>query len=326
MKNKKDLAKVGKKKYKHLSYEERYVIEKLFNKKVSIRDIAEVLGRSPNTISREIKKNSVWGIYKANKAHKKAGYKRWRSKRQCLKVSMDKFLIKFVEKKLREKWSPKQISGYLKINYKIVCSPKAIYKFTDRRGLDYLLFWSWNNKKSGRKRYSYNNPKDNRKYIDVRPQEIVIGDFELDFIVSKQSKYVFLVAVDRLTKKTLIEILPNRKRHTVNMALSKMFLDIKVNSITTDNDISFVHWKSIEKMLNTQIYFTHPYHSWEKGLVENTNRWIRCFVPKKRDISSVTKKEKQEILSFLNDRPREIIDFRTPNEYYLLLTSVLLEG
>jgi IS30 family transposase len=115
----------------------------------------------------------------------------------------------------------------------------------------------------------------------------------------------------------MIRKLYNRKRDTINTALSEIFNGKQVLSITTDNDISFSHWKSIESMLNTKIYFTHPYHSWEKGLVENTNRWIRCFVPKRRDIGSVSNEEIQEILSFINNRPRKCIDFRLPSEYYL---------
>ena len=154
-----------------------------------------------------------------------------------------------------------------------------------------------------------------------------MGHFELDFIVSKESAWVLLVAVDTLTKQTFIRKLPNRKRTTIRRALSALFRGVTVRSITTDNDIAFTCWRELEALLNTQIYFTHPYHSWEKGLVENTNRWIRCFVPKRRDIASVTEEEMLAIHSFLNDRPRECIGFRSPREYYSSLTaSVLLEG
>jgi IS30 family transposase len=148
----------------------------------------------------------------------------------------------------------------------------------------------------------------------------------MDFIVSKQSAWVMLVLTDRFSKNSLIDVLPNRKRATINYALSKMFEHQIVKTITTDNDIAFNHWNQIEKQLNTSIYFCHPYHSWEKGLVENTNRWIRCFIAKKRDISTVTKEEIKDILSFLNDRPSEVIDFRVPSEYHLELSSVLLRG
>jgi IS30 family transposase len=311
--------------YKHLSFEERFVIEALLKKKTSIRSIADILERSPNTVSREIAKNSTQGIYTAKKAHHKAYLKRWRSKTQCCKVAMNDFLYRYVDKKLRSKWSPTQISGILKKEYGIICSPKAIYKFAKSRCLERFLFWGWNRRKGGRKAYSINNPKDDRKYIDVRPLEVATGDWEMDFIVSSLSTFVLLVIVNRVTKYTKVYKLENRKRTTVMYALSIAFHGEYVRSITTDNDIAFVCWKDIESLFHTQVYFTHPYHSWEKGLVENSNRWIRCFVPKKQDIKYVTREDLYAIHSFLNNRPREVIGFMFPSVYHRE-TSVLLRG
>jgi IS30 family transposase len=296
-----------KKKYHHLVDEERFCIETLYRSGVLIRRIAEFLGRSPNTISREIKKNGVHGAYIASKAKEKSRAKRWRAKQQCLKVAMNSFLSTFVEERLGKpyQWSPKQISGYLEREMGIICSAKAIYKYAESRGLNHLLFWGWNKHRSGRKRGHWKNAKDGRKYIDERPEAKEVGHLEIDFIVSKESTWVLLVAVDKASKKTWIRKLPNRKHDTIRAALSSMFHGATLRSITTDNDIAFTCWRELEVLLNTPIYFTHPYHSWEKGLVENTNRWVRCFVPKRRDIGSVTQEEIDEILSFLNNRPRE---------------------
>lgn len=316
-------------KYHHLSFGERFCIEKMYCAGSRIRRIAEFLGRSVNTISREIKKNSVKGVYTAEKAKQKSRAKRWRAKSQCLKVAMDSFLIVFVEERLGKpyRWSPKQISGFLEKEMGINCSAKAIYKFIESRGLNHLLFWSWNKHKGGPKSSHPKSFKDGRIYIDERPERKETGHFEMDFIVSKSSTWVLLVVVDYIAKKTWVVKLPNRKRDTIRAALSRLFHGVELKSITTDNDIAFTCWRELEVLLNTHIYFTHPYHSWEKGLVENTNRWIRCFVPKRRDISTVTQEELDEIHSFLNDRPRECIEFRTATEYYSLLSSsVLLEG
>jgi IS30 family transposase len=303
--------------YHHLSLAERYVIDKLFNRQVSIRGIALVLERSPSTISGEIKRNMVNGQYVADKARHKAYVKRKYSKAQCLKVAMDDFLYRFVLEKLPLKWSPEQMSGYL-ARQGIKVSTKAIYKFIYRRGLDYLLFWSWNKKKSGRKQYHYGQDPDGRKYIEERPVVDGPGHYELDFIVSKHSPWVLLVAVDRQLKKTWVMTLPNRKRDTVRVALQRLFHGIDLKSLTTDNDIAFGGWPELEARLHTSIYFTHPYHSWEKGLVENTNRWIRCFVPKRRDLSSVTREEMDQIQAFLNDRPRRCLGYFSANELLLI--------
>ena len=302
--------------YHHLSLAERYVIDKLFSRQTSIRGIALVLERSPSTISSEIKRNMVKGRYVAEKAGHKSYTKRKYSKTQCLKVVMDDFLYRFVLEKLQAKWSPEQMSGYLgRQNIKV--STKAIYKFIYRRGFDYLLFWSWNKKKSGRKQYHYGQTPDGRKYINERPVVNGPGHYELDFIVSKQSTWALLVAVDRYRKKTWVIKLPNRKRDTVRAALGRLFHGVGLKSITTDNDIAFGCWRDLEACLYTKIYFTHPYHSWEKGLVENTNRWIRCFVAKRRDLSSVTQEELDQIHAFLNDRPRKCLSYFSANELLL---------
>ena len=194
--------------YTHLSFEERFVIETLFKKHVSIREIALFLGRSPNTVSREISKQHK-KIYSAKKAQRRAYFQRYRSKRQCLKVAMDAFLVRFVRDRLYEKWSPKQISGYLR-NVEIQVSAKAIYKFVHQKGLDHLLFWGWNKHKRGQKKYAYKKCKDGRKYIDERPNINEFGHWEMDFIVSKQSVWVLLVVVERLTKQTFFVSLPHR--------------------------------------------------------------------------------------------------------------------
>lgn len=84
-----------------------------------------------------------------------------------------------------------------------------------------------------------------------------------------------------------------------------------------NNDIAFTYWRYFENLLGTPFYFTHPYHSWEKGLVENTNKWIRHFIPKKTDLQTVTQEKIHEVLVYLNDRPRAVLQYKTANEVYL---------
>jgi len=310
-----------KRSFSHLNREERFTIEKLYLKGVSIRTIAEFLGRSPNTVSRELRVHRVCGQYQYKKAHHKAYWFRWKSKRTCLKVSLDPFLDRFVREKLMHKWSPRQISGYLHRELGIGVSAKAIYRYAQSRSLEHCLFWGWNKQKTGPKVSKSIQNKDNRKYIEERPALLGVGHYEMDFVVSKQSKWVLLVIVDRVTKYTVIRKIRNRKRSTVMRALSEVFRGLPVQSITTDNDIAFSGWRELEQSIQAPIYFCHPYHSWEKGLVENTNRWIRCFVKKKQDIWLVTEKDLKSIHSFLNDRPRACIDYQTPSKYYLGLVS-----
>jgi len=303
------------KKFKHLRYEERLEIKTLQNEGRSLRYIAKTLGRSPNTISRELSKRKVRGEYIPKKAQHKAYWKRYLSKKSCMKVALDGELMRFVNAKLASGWSPERISGYLKLQGKII-STKAVYKFVYSRCLERFLFWRKNRKKGGWKKYRH-TLQSARNFIDTRPVLSGSGHLEADFIVSSFSSWCLFVIVDRYTRNTWIQKLPNRKHAVLERAFQRILHGMKVKSITTDNDIAFGKWRQLESVLQTKIYFTHPYHSWEKGLVENTNRWIRTWVPKKRDLKTVSQEELQEIQTFLNTVPRKVIGFRSAGELQL---------
>ena len=308
------------KQFKQLQDSERLVIERLLEKGKGIRYIAKVLDRSCCTISNEIRRNSVKGVYSFNNAKQKLYNRKSNSKRDCMKVAMDSFIQKKVLKLLEEKHSPREISGHLFDEYQITCSSKAIYKFIYSRCLESKLFWRWNNKKTGPK-YTKTKPcSDNRKYIDQRSSEVTVHDWEMDFVVSKQSSWVLLVLVNRLTRYSVVIKLPNRKYTTIKGVLSRLVRNYSMKTITTDNDVAFTKWKQLETILHTTIYFCHPYHSWEKGLVENTNRWIRCFVPKRKDIRLVTEEDLNNIDSYLNHKYRAVTLFKSP---YSLQLQVL---
>lgn len=301
-----------KRRYKQLTYEERIQIDSLRNQGFSIRRIAQELKRSPNTISRELQEKKVKGIYIPKKAQHKTYWKRYMSKKDCMKVAMNKEICNFVLEKTKESWSPERISGYLR-NKDILVSTKAIYKYIYSRCLDHHLFWKKNKKRTGRKKYSH-TLKISRNFIEQRPVCENTGHLEADFIVSSHSPWCLLVVVDRWSRYVWIERIPNRKHLTVSGAFQRIVKDMKVKSITVDNDIAFLKWMQLEEELHTKIFFTHPYCSWEKGLVENTNRWIRCFVRKRRDIGTVSQKELQKMQTFLNTVPRKVIGFRSAKE------------
>lgn len=302
------------KSFTHIQNYERIIIEKLLHK--GVRYLARVLGRSPSSLCNEIHRNSIGGIYSAEHAGQKRALRRSHAKRDCLKVAMDSVLQKRVLTLLETKHSPREISGYLQ-TCGITCSSKAIYKFIYSRSLEQKLFWGWNKRKTGKKYKKGEKHNDGRIYIDQRPSVVTGDDWEMDFIVSKQSSWVLLVLVNRLTRYSIVEILPNRKHTTISGVLSRLAIHYSMKTITTDNDVAFNHWKQLEESLHLCIYFCHPYHSWEKGLVENTNRWVRCFVPKKKDIRFVTKKDLNDIDSFLNHKYRHVTSFRSPYELQL---------
>jgi len=313
------MAKKLKNKKKHLQKEERFCIEKMLNQGKSFSEIGRVLGRGLSTISEEVNENGKRKRYDAETANHRAYLKQYWKKKNCNKVAMNGHLTRFVEKKLSLGWSPETISIRLETQSGLpYASRKSIRKFIERRsGLERYLFWNRNNMKSGRKRKkdSYLNDTE-RKWIDLRPLSALYeyGYWEGDFIVSKYNSSVLLVLVEKYSKKVLLKILPNRKNYLVNEIIIKLLKTEKVKTLTLDNDIAFLKWKQLEKSLNTEIYFCHPYHSWEKGLVENTNRWIRQFIPKKTNLQSISIEQLKTIEDWFNHTPRQCLDGKTPYE------------
>ena len=324
----KNQEKTPKQTYNHLTFEERKHIEYLKNTlDKSARCIAEEMNRSPNTIANEINDGTILGEYYAEIGQKKADFKRRRSKTKLLKILLDGELRKKIEPEIRNHISPRRISGNLKDNENIIISDKAIYKFVHAYNLDsYLCFKGKPRVKKGQ--YNYRKEKElDKTRIDQRPDiSNQYGHYEMDFIVSSKSTYSLLVLVEILTKALYVRKIPNRKHETVSRALKSIFHSKTPLSITTDNDIAFSNWKQLELKLKTKIYFCYPYHSWEKGLIENSNRWIRQFVKKKSDIQFVTEETLLKIDYWFNQYPREVIGFNTANELVLKHSSVLLVG
>lgn len=306
--------------YGHLSFEERKYLAYLYNKPDhgTLRQIGEEMKRSHNTVVLEIKAGLVDGVYEPDIGEMKAKLLRKRSKTQSLKLIQDGDLRKDVEKDIRLRISPGRISGGLELKG-VIISPKAIYKFVEEYSLEGFLCFKGKERKSGIS-YNYRKAKELDKVrIKDRPSiEGIYGHYEMDFIVSSISSSTLLVVVEKKHKTVYVKKIPNRTHKVVLAALREIFKGKVVLSITTDNDIAFGKWKIIEKALDTTIYFCEPYHSWEKGLVENTNRWIRLFVKKKSDIALVTDEKLETILSWFNDYPREIIGFKTSNALELL--------
>lgn len=303
----------------HLLDNERFCIEKMLGAGESLSEIGRILGRGLSTISEEVKENGGRGNYSALRAIRKAYWKQYRKKRDCNKVAMDNHLTKFVEKKLESGWSPEAISKRLKIQSGLkYASPKSIRKFVERRpGLERFLFWQRNDVRDGPKRKNkiYLTDPD-RKFIELRPIEALYayGHWEIDFIVSKYNSFVLLVCVEKYSKLIRIALLPNRDNVLVNRTIVYLLRGYRVESVTADNDIGFSKWKELELMIGAPIYFCHPYHSWEKGLVENCNRWLREFMPKKTDLSLLSSDEILWIENWFNNKARECLDGFTPHE------------
>ena len=314
-----------KKKYQHIKQSERLEIAWLKNKGHSRREIARILGRSPEAISREIKENSANGAYDPRKAQHKAYVKRKYSKYQGMKVVENSKLRKYIEKKLKENWSPEQIAGRLKNIEKNIkyASRGAIYKFIFSpygRRLERCLRY-----KSRRKSRKYLKvcQLKNRSFIEERPEftnrRERFGDWEGDFIVSgKRGKESLLVLVERKARYGIFEKIISKSPELVNQKLREMTAGIsEFKSLTLDNDICFRKHERLSAALAAPIYFCHPYRAWEKGGVENLNKLIRQYLPKSCNIGRYSGKTIRKIQENLNNRPRKCLNYKTPLEAML---------
>lgn len=240
-----------------------------------------------------------------------------------MNIVSDARLQNFVEEKLLDDQSPANIAGRIKEHEKHLpmVSKNSIYRYIEspygRRIKEYR------NKQKRHRRNNYQNKNlklENRTFIENRP-EIVdlrarIGDAESDFILSgKSGKGVLLVITDRRSRAPFLEKIIDLRKPNINTAFQKIkkrFPELK--TITTDNDILLKHHQELEPLLKIKIYFCHPYHSWEKGTVENTNGYVRKKIPKGSDISKYSHQFIRRVEIKLQRRIMECLNYLTPFE------------
>lgn len=312
-------------KFRHFDLFDRRRIERFLRQNKSRRFIAGKLGRSVSSVSDEIRINSVKGRYSAEKADHKAYVKRKYSKIQCLKVTMDHDLHKFVVDNIKEDQSPEGISGRLKNVEKNIeyASTKAIYKYIyspHGRNIEKHLYSKAVHKKGGPKR-GKSVFIDGRTMIDKRPKYIErrmkFGHFEADFIESgKDGKGSLLVLVERKTRYPFLKYLEDRTTESVNKHLKEILSGIPVKSLTIDNDISFQKHVELSKLINTEIFFCHPQCPHEKGTIENRNKLIRRYIKKRIDLSKVPQEVFNTVEDILKNKYMKCLGFRTPKEEF----------
>jgi IS30 family transposase len=311
---------------KHLEYCERRSIERFLMKDISIRGIAQALSRSVSTISEEKKLGSVRGVYKADRAQKKAELRRRQSKQKCLKVAMDPVLKVYVTKQLKDDQSPEAISGRIReIDTHIPYANKhAIYAFVKSSHggpLEHHLYRKRVQRKGGPKRGSVKASDQTKVSIEQRPEKAnnrtEFGHFEGDFIESgKDGSGSLLVLIERKTRYPFVIYTEDKTTLTVNELIAGCLCDVPVKSITLDNDISFQKHEALSELMDATVYFTHPYTSSDKGTVENRNGRIREFVPKRCDISQVSPSVIKQAEEHLRTRFMKCLGFLTPQEVW----------
>ena len=313
------------KKYIGLSDAERSEIEILRGKGYSIRKIAEVLGRSPNTISREIKVNSVAGEYIAKKAKAKSRVSRRSRRYQWQKIEHHPALWLFVAEHIAPPydWSPRAISGYLSTQQTILpyVSTTQIYAWLySSRGQPYCQYL-YSERYHPRRRSKNKTERvmiPDRVSITERPvaalDRVESGHCEYDSIVSsKRSKSTAALAVlqERTTRLVRAKLVPSLRPEPYASTIAMLAAGLAARSLTTDNGIENKQHRLITKKTGTPVFFTDPYSSWQKGGVENANKMIRRYFPKGTDFSTIDQAEIDEVVARMNNKPRQCLGFKS---------------
>ena len=315
--------------YTHLTQCERYQIQALKDNNFSLRHIAKQLARSASTIAREIHRAQAEHSYQADAAHGLA-LKRQAMCRNAVRIAPERWQA--IEAYLRLYLSPEQVCGRLALECAASISHESIYQHVyadNARGGDLLSYLRC--QKARRKRYGSGNERrgqlKNRVCIEQRPAIVQarsrIGDWEGDTVIGHGNTGVLVTLVERCSRYTLVRHLPNREAAPVSAAILEMLRPHKVQclTLTFDNGKEFADHVFFGNCLDAEVFFAHPYHSWERGTNENTNGLLRQFFPKRMSFASVRCVDVDDAAYKLNHRPRKCLGYRTPHEVFFDLPS-----
>ncbi len=313
--------------YQQLTTRERYLIVEHKSMGLSMREIGKALCRSAATISRELRRNADKsdGRYRVEKADSYARARRRRSRRGSHFNAQE---LGQVHRLLSKKWSPEQVSGRLRRKAGLRIGTSTIYRWLARDKAAGGRSWLQTRQLAHRYRKGYRVPDlrgrmSGKKALSERPETAnarsEVGHMEGDTVMGRDGRHCLLTLVDRMTRKTRILKLPARQAAEVNKALIREVRSgrLKMKSLTLDNGTEFHGFKELEAKLGIQVYFAQPYHSWERGTNENTNGLIRQYLPKGSCFKELTQRRCNEIERELNNRPRKILGFSTPNEAHV---------
>lgn len=334
--------------YVHLKESERFKIEVLLADGKKAAGIGRLLKRDKSTIYREIKRGTVmrerWdrrGEYARYRAHvgQAEHERRGKNKERALKIGKDTELAEYICSKLTgKKFSPDAIIGQIKVKglkfSRMICT-KTLYNYIDAgifSGISNKDLWQKRSKPRRKYRPVGRVSRTNRmcRSIEKRPQAVEerldYGHWEGDTVKGPLGSTASLITLtERKSREEIIIKVSNATQAAIKAAIDGLeeaygpAFRVKFRSITFDNGVEFLDWRSLEVSLlgagrRTTIYFAHSYSSWERGTNENHNRMIRRFIPKGTNIALLDDQEVKEIENWMNDYPRRILAYKTPRQ------------
>jgi len=311
--------------YSQLTEGERNQIYALKQAKVSHRMIGAILGRDISTIGREIGRNRGQRGYRPKQAQRKAQERRQTPR----SFKMTPEVVSYIEMKICHEHSPEQISCTMGESVGVRVSHERIYQHIwqdKKQGGDLYRNLRIAGVKKRRKRYGkkdWRGKIPNRVDIDQRPaiveKKTRIGDWEADLVSGVHHRGFLVTLVERTSKYTLIGQVKQKTAADVTAEIVRLLAPSKerVQTITYDNGREFSEHELVNEGLDCQSYFAKPYHSWERGLNENTNGLIRQYFPKGMDLREVSREDITSVMERLNHRPRKTLAFKTPHDIFV---------
>jgi len=316
-----------------LSLSERETISRGIASKLSMRAIAEQLGRAPSTVSREIQRNGGYAAYRAHQADKAAWDRACRPK--TCKLVENPALARIVTSKIQLAWSPEQIAGWLKRTYpgdeNHQVSHETIYRslFIQTRGaLKKELLQHLRRTRVARRprRYTQKTGEQGRivgaASISERPasaeDRAVPGHWEGDLLCGSNNSQIATL-VERHSRYVLLAKVDNKETETVIRALIKQAHKLPqelYQSLTWDRGTEMADHKRFTLATDIKVYLCDPYHPWQRGTNENTNGLLRQYFPKGTDLSDHSQAKLNAVARRLNERPRKTLNFETPADRF----------
>lgn len=311
-----------------ISSQERDQIAILFASGASLRLIARQLGRSVSSISDEVKRNSVDGVYKAIEAQEVSQKRNTKSRKT--NPLKNPTIYGYVRDKLRCGWSPEQIAGRLRRNNHgktVICHETIYHYIYSQEGKEkYLHEYLVRQHRKRRPWYGrclYRRGIANRVSIRERPEEInnrsVFGHWETDVVEGKAHSGGIQSMLERKTRLYLAKLLTNIDSEYGVKAQAAMLGGLPVwarQSVTFDNGKENYNHEKLTRDYGIKTYFCDPHCAWQKGANENHNGILRRYIPKKTDLTSITQFELDAIVEEINNRPRKCLDYETPIEAF----------
>ena len=316
-----------------LTLSEREEISRGIVAQRSIRSMARLLGRSPSTVSREVRRNGGYDHYRAAEADAEAWVRARRPKR-C-KLANSPWLRRAVSRKLRLNWSPEQIAGWLRRvhpgdgSYQV--SHETIYRslFVQTRGVlkKELLGHLRSKRTIRRSKQATQKGNDHGQIKDMisireRPVSVedraVPGHWEGDLLSGSKNSHIATL-VERHTRYVMLVKVANKETNTVVSALikqAKKLPDELYKSLTWDRGKELAAHNQFSLATDIDVYFCDPQSPWQRGSNENTNGLLRQYFPKGTDLSVYSQAELNKVARQLNERPRKTLEFETPAERF----------